>query len=66
MTTCSDDNWHIFYKDITDDDPMWHLYDDYMNATVFRTKDAALEYLNKNADEFDGCIVSICKDRASV
>ena len=54
MTICSDDTWHIFYKDVANDDPLWHLYDDFIDAPVFKTRSEASDYLASHKDEFSG------------
>lgn len=54
--------WHIFYKDIYNDDPLWHLYDDFIYAPIFRTKKEALSFLDQNKEEFEGCRVKVLKE----
>lgn len=61
MTICSNDTWHIFYKDVANDDPLWHLYDDFIDAPVFKTRSEASDYLASHKDEFSGCITRITR-----
>lgn len=65
MTTCND-TWHIFYKDIDNDDNFWHLYDDFVDAPVFKTRSEASSYVELHRDEFDGCIIKIAKNMSYI
>ena len=57
MTTCND-NWHIFYKDIENDD--------FVDAPIFKTRSEASSYIELHKDEFDGCIIKIAKDMSYI
>ena len=55
--------WHIYYKDVYNDDPLWHQYDDFIDAPVFHTRKQALDFIGNNKDEFDGCRIKVIKDK---
>ena len=62
----NENKWHIFYKDIEADDPLWHLYTD-TEHWQFKTKKAAKAFVDYNYDMyFDGCKIKILKTRAYV
>ena len=37
---------NIYYKDIYNGDPFWHLYNDFAGAPVFKAKREAKEYID--------------------
>jgi hypothetical protein len=53
--------WQIYYKDIYNDDPLWHRYDDFIDAPVFYTRKQALDFISHNRNDFDGCRIKIIK-----
>ena len=55
--------WHIYYKDVYNDDPLWHLYDDFIDAPVFHTRKQALDFIQQHKDEFEGCRTKVIKDK---
>lgn len=59
----NDDLWHIYYKDVYNDDPLWHRYDDFIDAPEFHTRKQALDFISHNKDEFDGCRIKVIKDK---
>lgn len=58
--------YHIYYKDVANDDPMWHLYDDFWGASLFHSLESARQYIKEHSSEFVGCVTRVRKDRASV
>jgi hypothetical protein len=61
-----EDMWNIYYKGIYNDDPFWHLYNDFVGAPVFKTKREAKEYVENHKKEFDGCRIQIKRHREYV
>ena len=55
--------WHIFYKDLYNDNPLWLLYDDFVDAPVFYTKKEALDFLEQNKEEFEDCRVKVLREK---
>lgn len=62
----SDDMWNIYYKDIYNGDPFWHLYNDFAGAPVFKAKREAKEYIDGHKREFQGCRIQIKRYREYV
>lgn len=66
MSEFSRSMWSIYYKDIYNGDPFWHLYNDFVDAPVFKTKREAKEYIDGHKDEFGGCEIQIKRYREYV
>lgn len=58
--------YHIYYKDVENCDPCWHVFDDFVDAPVFYTEKEAVDYVDAHKEEFDGCKIQIKKTRSSV
>ena len=55
--------WHIFYKDLYNDNPLWQLYDDFVDTPIFHTKKEVLGFLDQNKEEFEGCRVKVLREK---
>lgn len=66
MSEFSGSMWSIYYKDIYNGDPFWHLYNDFVDAPVFKTKREAKEYIDGHKDEFEGYEIQIKRYREYV
>lgn len=56
--------YHIYYKDVANSDPMWHLFA-VDGAPVFPTRESARQYIKEHCSNFTGCITQVRKDRTS-
>jgi len=52
-------SWDIIYKD--KDDPLWKLWNDFVDAPIFKTKKEASDYVKTHKDEFEDCLIKIKK-----